>query len=42
MQETLVRSLRWEDPLEEEIETHPSIILPGKTHGQRGLVGYSP
>ena len=35
MQETLVRSLSWDDPL-----TH-SIILPGEFHGQRSLVSYS-
>ena len=37
-QETWVRSLGWEDPLEEE----RSIFLPGKSHGQKSLVGYSP
>ena len=26
MQETGVRSLGWEDPLEEEVETHSSIL----------------
>ena len=36
-----VRSLSWEDPLEEEMATHSS-ILPGESHGQRSLVGYSP
>ena len=36
MQETRVRSLGGEDPLEKEI------LLPGKFHGQRSLVGYSP
>ena len=41
MQETGVRSLVGEDPLEKEIATH-SIFLPGESHGQRGLVGYSP
>ena len=40
-QETQVQSLGWEDPLEEEIATHP-VFLPGKSHGQRSLVGYSP
>ena len=30
-----------EDPLEKEMTTHSS-ILPGKSHGQRSLVGYSP
>ena len=35
MRETRVRSLGWEDPLEKE-------MAPGKSHGQRSLVGYSP
>ena len=39
-QEMWVQSLGWEDPLEEEIATHP-VFLPGKFHGQRSLVGYS-
>ena len=30
-----------EDPLEKEMATH-SVFLPGKFHGQRSLVGYSP
>ena len=34
-----VRSLGWEDPLE-EMATHSS--LPGESHGQGSLVGYSP
>ena len=25
-----------------EMATHPGIFLPGKSHGQRSLVGYSP
>ena len=41
MQETWVQSLHWEDLLEKEMATHFS-ILPGKSHGQRNLVGYSP
>ena len=43
MQETQVRSLSWEDPLEKEmaIQSTPR-LLPGKSHGQRSLVGYSP
>ena len=41
MQETWVRSLGWEDPLEEGMEPTP-VFLPGKSHGQRSLVGYSP
>ena len=36
-----VQSLSWEDPLENEIATH-STILAWKSHGQRSLVGYSP
>ena len=43
-QEIRVRSLGWEDPLEEEMATHSS-IHPWrriKSHGQRRLVGYSP
>ena len=39
--ETWVRSLGREDLLEEETATH-SNILPGKFHGQRSLVSYSP
>ena len=30
-----------EDPLEKEMTTH-SVFLPGESHGQRRLVGYSP
>ena len=41
MQEIQVQSLGWEDPLEKGMATHSS-ILPGESHGQRGLVGYSP
>ena len=41
MQETWVQSLGPEDPLEKEMATHP-IFLPGKSHGQRNLVGCSP
>ena len=37
MQETWVRALGWEDPLEKEME----VLLPGKSHGQRSLVGCS-
>ena len=40
MQETRIQSLVWEDALEEEMATH-SCILPGKSHGQRSLAGYS-
>ena len=38
MQETQVQALGWEDPLEKEMAIHSS---PGKSHGQRSLVGYS-
>ena len=41
MQETQVRSLGQEDPLEKEMATHSS-ILALRVHGQRRLVGYSP
>ena len=39
MQETQIWSLGWKDPLEKE---PAPIFLPGKSHGQRSLVGYSP
>ena len=41
MQETWVQFLGQEDPLEKEMATHSS-ILPGESHGQRSLAGYSP
>ena len=41
MRETQVRSLGWEDPLEESMATTP-ISLSGELHGQRSLAGYSP
>ena len=37
----LVPSLGWEDPLEKEMQPTP-VFLPGKSHGQRSLVGYRP
>ena len=39
--EMWVQSLGQEDPLEEEMVTHSSILL-GESHGQRSLEGYSP
>lgn len=39
-QEMRVLSLRWEDPLEQEMTTHSS-FLARKIHGQRSLVGCS-
>ena len=36
-----VRSLGWEDPLEEGMAT-PSSILARESHGQRSLAGYTP
>ena len=36
-----VHSLGWEDPLEKEMATTP-VSLPGKSHGQRSVVGSSP
>ena len=40
MPEMWVQSLGWEDPLEKKIAT--PVFLPGKSHGQRSLVGYNP
>ena len=40
-QETKVQFLDWEDPLEQEMATHSS-ILAEKSYGQKSLVGYSP
>ena len=42
MQEMWVQSLHQEGPLEEEMATHSSILVPGKSHGQMSLTGYSP
>ena len=41
MQETQLRSLGQEDPLERGMATHTN-ILPGKSHGENSLVGSSP
>ena len=41
MWETWIRSLVWEDPLEEGMAPTP-VFLPGDFHGQRRLAGYSP
>ena len=41
MQETWVRSLGWEDPLEKEMTTHSSIVA-WRIPWQRCLAGYSP
>ena len=41
MQETRVPSLGQEDPLKREWQPAP-VFLPGKSHGQRSLAGYSP
>ena len=37
--ETQVQSLGWEDPLEEHMATHMS-ILAGESHGERSLEGH--
>ena len=39
--ETRLQALSWEELLEKQMATHSS-ILPGKSHRQRSLVGYSP
>ena len=41
MWETQVGSLGWEGPLEKEMAPTP-VFLPGKSHGRRSVVGYSP
>ena len=41
MQEMLVQSLAWEDPLEKRLAALPS-VLAWKSHGQSSLAGYSP
>ena len=41
MQETRVRSLGQENPLEKGLASTPA-LLPGEFHKQRSLVGYSP
>ena len=40
-QKTQVQSLGPEDPLEEGTAPIP-VFLPGESHGQRSLAGYSP
>ena len=43
VQETRVRSLGRENPLEKDGDLQPTpLFLPGKSHGQRNLVGCSP
>ena len=42
MQETRIRTLGWEDPLEKEVANNTPVLLPGKSQGQRSLAGYSP
>ena len=41
MWETWVRSLAWEDPWRSKWQATP-VFLPGKSHGQRSLMGCSP
>ena len=41
MQETLIPSLGWENPLEEGMQPIP-VELPGESHGQRNPERYSP
>ena len=40
-QEMQVRSLSQEDPLQKKMATTP-VFLPGKSHGEKSLVGYGP
>ena len=41
VQETRVQSLHREDPVERKWQPTP-VLLPGKFHGQRSLIDYSP
>ena len=41
IQKTWVRSLGWGDPWRRAWQPTP-VFLPGKSHRQRSLVGYSP
>ena len=41
IQEMQFRSLGWEDPLQESMSTHCS-VLAGECRGQRSLLDYSP
>ena len=41
MRETQVQCLGWKDPLEEGMAT-PPVLLPGGSHEQKSLAGYSP
>ena len=41
LRETWVQSLGQEDPLERKWQPTP-VLLPGKSHGWRSLLGYSP
>ena len=42
MQETQVRPLGWEDPLEKEMAALLQYSCLEKSHGQKSLVGYTP
>ena len=42
MQETRVRFLSQEDPLEKGMAVSTPVFLSGESHGQRSVVGYSP
>ena len=42
MPETWVPSLPWEDHLEGRVWQSTPVFLPGESHGQRSLAGYSP
>ena len=41
MRETQVQSLGWEDPQRRKRQPTP-VFLPGKSHGRKSMVGYSP
>ena len=37
-----VQSLGWEESLKEGAQQLTPVFLPGESHGQRNVVGYSP
>ena len=41
MEETMVQSLVWKDPLQEGVQAIP-VFLPGESREQRSLVSYGP
>ena len=42
MQETWIRPMNQDNPLEEGMASYSPAFMPGESHGQRSLVGHSP